>query len=237
MRSIKAVFFDLGGTLFDYQTVAAADLESLVDALRRSGIEAGQEEVLRRYQEVKRRIYRQYLPRPYYLHRDFFLDALSGLLESFGSRLRSGDFDHYCRQLWERHERDLRVREGVAETLLTLKGRGLYLGVVSNIDEDQLSHLVRILQLAPYFDLLLSSERARSCKPDAGIFKTALDMARCRAESALFVGDSLDQDIDGANRAGMHSVLLWHRDDRRPPASKPRPRHLIRQIPDLLALV
>jgi len=32
-------------------------------------------------------------------------------------------------------------------------------------------------------------------------------------------------------------VLLWHREDREPPTDPPRPRHVIRRIPELLDLV
>jgi FMN phosphatase YigB (HAD superfamily) len=53
----------------------------------------------------------------------------------------------------------------------------------------------------------------------------------------LFVGDARPQDIAGANQAGMRSVLLWHRNDRPPPAGGVQPRHVIRRIPDVLGLV
>ena len=39
MPSIKAVFFDFGGTLYDYKTLEAAERESLVDLLGWSGID------------------------------------------------------------------------------------------------------------------------------------------------------------------------------------------------------
>ena len=96
--------------------------------------------------------------------------------------------------------------------------RGLHLGIVSNIDEDDLHHLIDRGELRALFDSLLSSEAAGSCKPDARIFALALERAGCAPEEALFVGDSLPADVAGANRAGMRSVLLWHRDDKPPPA-------------------
>ena len=123
------------------------------------------------------------------------------------------------------------------QTLEALRRRGFYLGIVSNIDEDQLNELADITRIRPLFDLLLSSEIARSCKPDGLIFEKALDSAGCRPREAFFIGDTLAQDIAGANRAGLRSVLIWHRDDRTPPAQGPQPRHRIRQIPELLPLL
>src|SRR5262249_8435669 len=117
--------------------------------------------------------------------------------------------------------------EGVHDTLTELRRRGLHLGIVSNIDQDQLEHLIDLAQLRRYFDSLLSSEHARSCKPDSAIYEEALRRAGCAAEEALFVGDTLLQDIAGANRMGMHSVLLWHRADRQPPSDGVQPAHVI----------
>jgi putative hydrolase of the HAD superfamily len=129
------------------------------------------------------------------------------------------------------------LRDGVIDTLHALRGRGLHIGMVSNIDEDQLAHLLAVAQVEPYFDAILSSERAQSCKPDPAIFKEALRCAGCEPEEALFVGDTMLQDVAGANRAGLRSVLLWHRDDRPPPDDGPRPCHVIRRIPELLEVL
>ncbi len=74
-------------------------------------------------------------------------------------------------------------------------------------------------------------------KPHAEIFRQALESAGCRAEEALFVGDSRSADVAGANAAGLHSVLLWQRTDRSPPDEDPRPRHVISEIPEVLGLL
>src|SRR5262249_48423309 len=99
------------------------------------------------------------------------------------------------------------------------------------------SHLLALAQIAEYFDSILSSEQAQSCKPDPGIFAEALRRAGCRPAQALFVGDTIAQDVAGAQQAGLHTALLWHREARPPPDAEPRPDHVIRRIPDLLELV
>jgi HAD superfamily hydrolase (TIGR01509 family) len=159
------------------------------------------------------------------------------MLAEFGAHLHPEYYERYRDVIWKRHARDLILREGVFETLTELKKRNLYLGVVSNIDEDQLAHLVNITKIDAYFDSLLSSESARSCKPDAGIFNEAIRRAGCRPEEALFIGDSIAQDIAGANRAGLFSVLLWHRKDRKPPIEDSGPCHVVERIPDVLSLI
>ena len=237
-RGVRAVLFDLGGTLYDYQTLAVAEIESLVDLARWAGITAEPPALQRAYQDALRRAFHAYLPRPFYLHRDLFRDAALGMVEAFGGRVAADALQRYRVRQWERHARDFTLRDGARTTLRALRARGYQLGVVSNIDDDQLAHLAGMADLDAYFDWLLSSEAAGSCKPDPAIFHEALRRAACRPGEALFVGDTLAQDIAGANQVGMRSVLLWHREDRDPPAGMaPRPHYVIRRLPEILGLL
>jgi HAD superfamily hydrolase (TIGR01509 family) len=233
---IKAVLFDFGGTLYDYRVLAPGDIESLVALAGWSGIDASPADIGRAYRDSMRRVFRDYLPKPFYLHGDLFRDAVRGMLESFGIVPDGAQLERYRALQWELHQRDLVLREGVVETLTELRSRGLHVGMVSNIDEDQLRHLIELTDLGRYFDSLLSSEHAQSCKPAPAIFAEAIRRAGCRPAEALFVGDTLAADVAGANRAGLRSVLLWHRDDR-DPGGETKPRHVIRQIPEILDLL
>ncbi|MBI4516355.1 MAG: HAD family hydrolase [Deltaproteobacteria bacterium] len=235
--STKAVLFDFGGTLYDYATLEAAERESLVELARWAGITAEPPVIQSAYREALRSVFRAYVPRRFYLHRDLFRDAALGMLAAFGVAPDPLQLDRYRAAQWQRHARDFTLRDGVLDTLQQLRERGLHLGIVSNIDVDQLEHLLAVARIAAQFDSVLSSEEARSCKPDGLIYTEALRRAGCEPHEALFVGDTLLQDIAGANQAGLRSVLLWHRDDRQPPESEPRPHHVIRRIPELLALL
>src|SRR6202158_5301785 len=230
MATGEAVLFDFGGTLYDYATLEPAERESLVDLARSAGIDADPPTILRAHRDAMRRVFRDYLPRRFFLHRDLFRDAVVGMLEDLGAPADAEHLDRYRAAQWQRHARDFALREGVFETLAALRSRGLHLGIVSNIDDDQLAHLLEIAQITPYFDSILSSEQVQSCKPDLAIFTEAIRRAGCAPGQALFVGDTILQDIAGANRAGLRSVLLWHRDDREPPTTDPRPHHVIRRI-------
>jgi len=232
----RAVLFDFGGTLFDYADLARGQLESLVSLAQRLALDASTAELVAAQRRATSSVFRDYLPRSYYLHRDFFADALRATGRELGVDLSDDDVRHYFAVQHKNRARDFRLRPGVTDTLEELRRRGFHLGIVSNIDEDDLHHLIDLGELRPHFDSLLSSEAARSCKPDQRIFALALERAGCTPEEALFVGDTLAQDVAGANRHGLRSVLLWHRDDRTPPASEVLPHHVIRAIPDLLAL-
>jgi putative hydrolase of the HAD superfamily len=237
MPGVKAVLFDYGGTLFDYATLREAEKENLADLVRWSGIEVDHDKIWEAYRNATRRVFVEYLSKAFYFHSDLFRDIVVGMLKALGVTAKEEHLERYRKRQWERHARDFKLRDGVIETLSELRNRGLYLGIVSNIDEDQLNYLVELGQIRPYFDSLISSEKAKSCKPDPVIFEKALSLAGCRPDEVLFVGDTPPADIAGANQAGMRSVLIRTPNGRKPPETDPIPMHIIRRIPDLLALV
>lgn len=83
------------------------------------------------------------------------------------------------------------------------------LGVLTNGNAD-----VRRLGLADYFQFTLCAEDLGIGKPDPRPFQEALGRAGVAAEHAVHVGDHPDDDIGGAQRAGMRAI--WFN-----PAGKP----------------
>lgn len=234
--SPRAVLFDFGGTLYDYRCFARAEAESLGELVHWAGIRAADDAVARAHRDAMKRVFESYRDRAFYFHRDLFADAARAMLASFGAAADDALLERYRRLQWQGHARDFALRPGVRETLAALRARGLHLGMVSNIDDDQLEHLLEIAGVRGDFDAVLSSERARSCKPTPAIFEQALASAGCAAGDAIFVGDSLFHDVGGAKELGMRSVLIWHRDDRDPPDGGPKPDYVIRRFPELLEI-
>ncbi len=232
----RAVLFDFGGTLYDYRCFARAEAESLTQLARWAGIDAAPEAIGRAHRDAMKRAFGDYRDRDFYFHKDLFAAAVRGMLASFGKQADEETLARYRRVQWDGHARDFALRPAVRETLAELRARGLHLGMVSNIDDDQLDHLLEVAGVRPDFHAVLSSERARSCKPARGIFAQALASAGCAANEAIFVGDSLFHDVGGAGALGMKSVLIWHREDRDPPADVAKPDHVIRRFDELLEI-
>ena len=134
----------------------------------------------------------------------------------------------------------VRPRPDAAETLLALRERELHLAIVSNIDDDQFHPLWQRMGLAHFFDATTTSEEARSCKPDRGIFEHALAKAtNLRAEHVVFVGDSPEHDVAGARALGMRTVLITDHAAELPwePRGDAKPDHVIRALSDLVPIV
>ena len=234
VRKIRAIFFDFGGTLFDYSTTAPGERESLIALARVAGITADTTQVQQSYRDALKRTFYRYLPRPFYLHRDMFDEALTETARYFEVSFTPRQLSEYRKMQEQLRNQNFKLREGVEKTLATLRRRGLHLGIVSNVDNEQFSQILTLSGLQNSFDSFLTSEDAGSCKPDQLIFLKALEQAHCRPHEAAFVGDSIQQDIAGANRCGLHSVLLWSRPNKLPKTSDVSPGDIIHNIPDIL---
>ncbi len=124
-------------------------------------------------------------------------------------------------------------------TLAELRRRAYCLGIVSNIEEDDLSASLDALGLRSCFDFTLSSEAARSCKPDAEIFHQAIRLAGHAADETLFIGDTPAHDIDGAAALGMQTVLILAPGElaMRNIEAKYTPDHVISELPEILGIL
>jgi putative hydrolase of the HAD superfamily len=100
-----------------------------------------------------------------------------------------------------------RVYPEVFEVLQALNARGLIMGVLSNWDI-RLGALLDGLRLIPYFDHVILSATIGWEKPHRRIFEAAIERAGVPAREVLHVGDSYQQDVVGAQQAGMYAVWL-----------------------------
>ncbi len=103
---------------------------------------------------------------------------------------------------------NMRLFPAVSDLLRFLVGSGIAIGVITSGDSyRQWNKLIRT-GIQDIFDLVLISEEVGMEKPDPAIYNSALQLLRLEPESCAFVGDRLDTDILGANRAGLVSIRV-----------------------------
>jgi len=98
------------------------------------------------------------------------------------------------------------IPEDVRRTLPQLKQAGYILGVISNRNES-FHDLLQEHGIGDFFDFSLPAGEVNVWKPDAGIFEHALRRVNLSAKEALYVGDNYYADVVGARRAGLQPVL------------------------------
>ncbi|MFQ5996912.1 MAG: HAD family hydrolase [Dehalococcoidales bacterium] len=205
---IKAVFFDLYQTLVRYEPPRE---ELQARALRESGIEVSPE-VLRRplviadefiYQEIARSSFSQrskeeqtavLVQYEKILLKEAGIEAKEKVLLGLLGKMRQFDMK-------------LVLFDDVMPALTDLKGRGLILGLISNVDRD-ITSLLNELGLTSWLQVVVTSQDVGHNKPQPEIFWEALKRARVRAAEAMYVGDQYQIDVVGAKKVGMEGVLL-----------------------------
>jgi putative hydrolase of the HAD superfamily len=216
---IEVVFFDAGGTLL-YPDPPVGQVYA--DALREAGIDAEPGEVQERFQETWQRLVRR---------------RASGELEYGGTEAEAkrwwrrvvrecfsdygpvDSFDEMFAGLWEHFASGdaWGVYEDVAPTLSALREAGKGVGMISNWDA-RLERVLRDLGMDEELDWIVISHQIGTEKPGEPIFREALRRAKVPAGRALHVGDSYEEDVVGAQRAGLSAVWL-----RRDPIREPAP--------------
>ena len=91
--------------------------------------------------------------------------------------------------------------------LTEISGLGLTLVSVSNWDCSLPDGLERC-GLAAGLDGVVASAVAGARKPDPAIFAAALELAGCGPDEALHVGDTVEEDVQGARAAGIRALLI-----------------------------
>ncbi len=81
------------------------------------------------------------------------------------------------------------------------------LGIISNFDS-RIYAVLDALNLRQYFATITISTEARAAKPNPLIFTTALQKHGCSAHEAWHIGDSREDDLKGANAAGLRGIWL-----------------------------
>jgi putative hydrolase of the HAD superfamily len=203
---IKAVFFDAGGTLFRpypsvgevYSEVARAHgletdpakLESIFHSLweKRDGLAS-----LASHSSEKE-------------EKNWWHSLVWEVFSSLGT---VENFDAFFDELYDRFASPETwcLFEDALPALREMKKSKKIVGIVSNWDS-RLFRICKGLGLEPYLDFILASAVVGAAKPSPKIFQEALRRAGVQPEEAIHVGDSLEDDIRGAEQAGIRAVFL-----------------------------
>ncbi|HEY7322327.1 MAG TPA: HAD-IA family hydrolase [Candidatus Binatia bacterium] len=207
--AIRAIFFDAAGTLI--KPARPVGESYAVFAQKRYGMAVSPEEIAERFRVC-------FPSSPPLAFPNNPLEAIKKLEHAWWKELVRRvwepwdpfqQFDEYFEELFAYFAKPetWTLYPEVTETLSALKDRRIVLSVISNFD----SRLIAILEglgLAPWFEHIFISSRVGYAKPDPQIFQTALKRHNLKAGDVLHVGDSEENDFQGANNAGLIGVLV-----------------------------
>lgn len=131
------------------------------------------------------------------------------------------------------------IESAAIDVVAALKRRGLYLALVSNMLLPGALLRAKLPQAGALdlFDQVVVSSDIGFIKPHQGIFNHALAQSELNAGETIFVGDTYAQDIVGAKRAGMKTVWLNQRRERRAAPERVAADYEIGALIELLDLI
>jgi HAD superfamily hydrolase (TIGR01509 family) len=209
----RAVLFDYGHTLVDFQRLPSALAAAYGDI--RARLEQLVEHELPEAEKLAHQVtgaVDKLITESYFEGRLQELDIVELLAEAFaGIGITLGPelaeeivaIDHRA------FTESVTVPGSTIEVLETLQARGWLMGLVSNMHlrADLMQADLAALGLDRFLSATVFSSELGWRKPDARIFTAALQRLGVEAEEAVFVGDRLRDDIAGARAVGMRTVL------------------------------
>ena len=234
----RAIIFDLGSTLIEYETIPWDDLgNECLESGRRYLLEHGYElpsrEVFEKTYNDIRDAYRRQGAETLI---EWDVPTAAGMLFdaldiAHDEALLNAFFDAYYQPV----ERELFVYEDTLRILQALKPAYPVMGLISNTIFPERAHLNELQRfgIAPFMRFMLFSSSFGLRKPHPDIFYTACNLAGFAPSECLYVGDRYVEDVLGPTRIGMHAILkVWP--GREYPADMPGS---LRKIDNLLELL
>lgn len=231
----KAIFFDLDGTLLDWESgVDASWHDALAAHCPVAGIDPA---ALFEAIDLKRRWFWGDSDR-----------ALAGRMDivwasRFVTREAMAHIGADLPALADTIADDYRARRDAGltlfpraiETLDAVRARGLRTALITNGGAKMQRDKVVRFGLERWIDCFVIEGEFGAGKPDERVFRHALASCDVRPDEAWMVGDNLEADIATPHRLGMHTVWVNAAADGLPPEGPVAPHRTIRHIDELFA--
>ena len=190
LLDMKAVFFDLDGTLFD----TLEDIKAAIDYAL-AAYDGGPVPLA----DVRR-----------YVGRGLRRALAQAIVEHCPPLEEEGEQELMYALLLSYYQRHPAVHTvpypGVMDMLSYLREKGVVIGVISNKADSIVSEIVRTLS-SVRFDYVRGAVEGVPLKPDPTALLTAVREFSLSAEDVIYVGDSR-VDAETARRAGIRSVIV-----------------------------
>ncbi len=208
MKTYRHLFFDLDHTLWDFQANSAKTLHELIDEHDlENRLETPRAHFLETYYRIndeKWALYRAGKIDKAQLRRQRFSETF----QQFGlqdAAFSSGFEEAYI----SRSPYQTTLIAGTRELLDYLVNSNKYkLHIITNGFEEVQHIKLTNSNLVKYFDVIMTSEKAGTTKPNATIFMEALRIAKASRKESLMIGDNLIADVIGAKNCGIDQVFF-----------------------------
>lgn len=201
---IRAVIFDIDGTMYDYETNNRRAVDAVRDyAVQRFGISEGEfQEAMKKASAISAE--RTGKERASSHNR---LIRYQCLLEILGKPPVTHGMAMY-HAYWDMLLNRMEIYPHLMDFIKLLKKQEIRIGAATNMTAYIQYEKILRLKLEDYIDWILTSEETGIEKPAGRFFELCMEKSGFRPEDCLFIGDSFESDILPALRFGMKAVLF-----------------------------
>jgi 2-haloalkanoic acid dehalogenase type II len=187
----KAVLFDFWGTLV--QQGAYSPLKQTYRFMRPRMM----------FGEFVEKFERVAMTKPYDDQAKMFTDAF----EDFGLSVPDWVVEKLI-GVWNKNKLLAKPYPDAVQALEMLKSKGIKIAIVSNTPKLSVDGILEKFGFDKLFDAVCFSYETGVLKTDTEMFDLALNQLGVKKADAIMVGDSLETDIAGAEKAGVMAVLI-----------------------------
>ena len=150
-----------------------------------------------------------------------------------GGRDRPGLAQAMAQRYRDLRDQSIHLIPGAVEALERLRARGVSLGMVTNgTGPDQRAKIERF-DLARHFNHILIEGEFGCGKPDASVYRAAMDALWSHLAETWFVGDNLEWDVAAPQRLGLSTVWVDAARVGLPAGTAVQPRCIIHSLAEL----
>ena len=210
---VRAVIFDIDGTLIDSLDVIA---ESLVEAAKEMGYNIESKDVKKLIGIPGKELVKQLL------------------------KISNSQQIKEVLEKWEKNQRKVYAKRvklypKVKETLEYLKNRGFKLAAATSLTSDKAKEILRMFSIEKYFDTCVAADDVKEGKPSPDVFLEAVRRLDVKNEECIVVGDT-EYDILAAKAAKM-KIVLFDPQKQRLKTIKVKPDFIIHSFQELKTLL
>jgi HAD superfamily hydrolase (TIGR01549 family) len=209
---LKAMLFDMGGTLIEFEN---SSWEVLNQKCTKKGYDFLKKQKLI---DIDYQIFEEYLRKEFeevwikynkILKEINFENMIFSLFKKLNLSLTDSNKKEFMNIYYQPVTEQITLIPGAVETLRFYKDNNIKVGLLSNTIFPKRFHLQELNRfgLSRYIDGAIFSSEVGFKKPHPLIFQTALQILDTDPEFAAFVGDRMEEDIQGAQRLGMKTIL------------------------------
>lgn len=221
---IEAVSLDLDGTLI---CVKPAE-EIISDFLEKKGIRIDTESVREKLRNIN--LYKKEILKNYRNAVDYYIRLNYAILSSLN--VRSWKLAAELLKRWF-DKGNFKVYDDVVYFFTHIKALGLKIIILSNNLSKEVVKILKMVNIENLVDAIATPDLSGFFKPNPEAFKYAAKSLEVSPDKVIHIGDSLEEDYEGALRSGMRALLVVRRST--PPAGVRYVRNLYEAYKEVLA--